>query len=246
MVFFRITYARYADLHDDVMQMMRGGVLVRVDDVANLELDTPAKLELVLPDGTTLTTDVRVLQVLAGHGVAVTVEPALVEQLRDRAGKDAGTAPAKHERFATSDPRPASPTNRPVEPSRGIESMSTTEKIQLALHGNRDQRMAILRDPNRTLHPYVLKNPQVTSEDVLAFAKSTTVSPEMLKQIGERKDWLQKPQIALALARNPKTPGDVAVRALDYVGVDALRQLAKGQGALPHVVAAARKKVIKP
>jgi len=228
---------RYADLHDDVLQMMRGGVLVRVADVSDLVLDTPATLELVLPDGTKLTAAVKVLQVLAGHGVAVSVEPALVEQLRDKQGKDAGAAQAKHERLGA---RAPSPTARP------IESMTTTEKIQLALHGNRDQRMAILRDSNRTLHPYVLKNPQVTAEDVLAFAKSATASGEMLKQIGERRDWLQKPQIAQALARNPKTPADVAIRALDYVGGEALRQLAKGQGALPHVVAAARKKVIKP
>jgi hypothetical protein len=91
----------------------------------------------------------------------------------------------------------------------------------------------------------VLKNPQVTAEDVLAIAKTATASGELLKQIGERREWLQKPQIALALARNPKTPGDLAIRALDYIGIDALRQIAKGQGAMPHVVQAARKKVIK-
>lgn len=238
---FRITYSRYADLHDDLMQMAKGGVLVRVSQVADLELGAAATLELVLPDGAKRTANVTVLQVLAGHGVAVTVPPALVGQLGARTGRDAAAAPARHERL---DAAPAAEPTRSARPP-SIETMSTAEKIQLALHGNRDQRNAILRDSNRTLHPYVLKNPQTNAEDVLAIAKNAQMSPEVLKQIGERRDWFQRPQIALALARNPKTPAELAVRALDYVPVDALRQMAKGTGVLPHVVQAARKKVIK-
>jgi hypothetical protein len=36
----------------------------------------------------------------------------------------------------------------------------------------------------------------------------------------------------------------VALRALDHVPLEALRQMAKGAGVPPHVVQAARKKVI--
>jgi hypothetical protein len=36
----------------------------------------------------------------------------------------------------------------------------------------------------------------------------------------------------------------VALRALDHVGIEALRQMAKGAGVPPHVVQAARKKII--
>jgi hypothetical protein len=233
---FRITYARYADLQSDAMQMARGGVLVRVGDVAGLDLDAPATLELVLPDATKLTAQVRVLQVLAGHGVAVSVPSDLVAQLQNRSGRDAGTAAAKYER--------TDGATEPAKPAKS-EALSNADKIQLALHGNRDQRMAILRDPNRMLHQYVLKNPQTNADDVLAIAKNAMMAPELLKMIGERREWFQRPQIALALARNPKTPPELAVRALDYVPADALRQMAKGTGVPPHVTQAARKKVLK-
>ena len=126
-----------------------------------------------------------------------------------------------------------------------LEGLTNPEKIQIALHGTRDQRNAILRDQNRTLHPFVLKNPALTTEDVLAIAKNAQMTPELLKQIADRKDWFQRPQIALALARNPKTPQDVGVRALDYVPQDALRLMAKGTGVMPHIVQAARRKVVK-
>ena len=242
MVAFRIRYARYADLHDDVMQMERGGVLVRVADVAGLELDTAATLELVLPDGSKLISDARVLQVLGGHGVAVSVAPDVVAQLRGKSGRDAGTTPAKHERISAAPPEPARTATRSTNT---LDQMSNAEKIHLAMHGNRDQRMAILRDNNRMLHQYVLKNPQTNADDVLTIAKNATMAPELLKLIGERREWFQRPQIATALARNPKTPPDLAVRALEFVPMEALRQMAKGTGVLPHVAAAARKKIIK-
>ncbi|HEY6033842.1 MAG TPA: hypothetical protein VIV58_06270 [Kofleriaceae bacterium] len=238
---FRITYERFSDLHDDTLQMAKGGLLVRVSDVAGLELDTPATLELVLPDGARLESAVRVIQILTGFGVAVTIDPVLADQLRSAvaAGRESGAGgPARHERL-----RPAAPTSPPAVPQ--TDKLTHAAKIQLALHGNRDQRNAILRDTNRTLHPYVLKNPQITIEDVLAIVKNALSSPDLLKQVAERREWFQRPQIAQALARNPKTPPEVAVRALDYVPIDAIRQMAKGGGVLPHVAQAARKKVIK-
>jgi hypothetical protein len=181
-VTFRIAYARYSELRDDVTQQMaRGGLLVKVHDASGLTLDTPVQLELVLPDGT-----------------------------------------------------PPPPSDGPTR----------AEKIQKALHGNRDERNAILRDRDRTLHPFVLKNPQLNADDVVAIAKNAQVTPELLKQIGDRKDWFQRPSIALALARNPKTPPELAVRALEQLNVDTLRQIAKGTGVLPHVAAAARRKLL--
>jgi len=124
------------------------------------------------------------------------------------------------------------------------DEMTNAEKIQVALHGNRDERNLVLRDRNRMLHAFVLKNPAINLDDVTTIAKNAQMGPDVLKQISERKEWFQRPAVATALARNPKTPADIAIRALDYVPMDVLRQMAKGVGALPHVTQAARKKVI--
>jgi hypothetical protein len=275
-VTFRIAYARYSELRDDVTQQMaRGGLLVKVHDASGLTLDTPVQLELVLPDGTPLQGRAQVLQVLAGFGVAVSVGADLLDRARRAAeGRDTTTyGTARHERIDPDrpdrlalgtqrdfrpgalstpplgmrlnddppSPRTRSPNSTPPPPSDGP---TRAEKIQKALHGNRDERNAILRDRDRTLHPFVLKNPQLNADDVVAITKNAQVTPELLKQIGDRKDWFQRPSIALALARNPKTPPDLAVRALDQLNTDTLRQIAKGVGVLPHVAAAARRKLL--
>jgi hypothetical protein len=282
-VLFRIAYARYSELRDDVAQQMaRGGLLVKVHDATGLTLDTPVQLELVLPDGRPLHGQAQVLQVLAGFGIAVSVGPDLVEQARQAAGgrEDTRSGAARHERIfadgtvdtrdsaarlavraaralstpplglrAADDipsPRTRSPSStpppQPLPPHH--DGPTRSEKIHMALYGSRDERNAILRDRDRTLHPFVLKNPQLNSDDVVAIAKNAQMTPDLLKLIGERKDWVQRPAVALALARNPKTPPELAVRTLEFIPLDALRQLAKGTGVLPHVAQAARKKVI--
>jgi hypothetical protein len=273
-VTFRIAYARYSELRDDVTQQMtRGGLLIKVHDASGLTLDTPVQLELVLPDGTPLQGRAQVLQVLTGFGVAVSVGADLLDRARLAAqGRDtSATGTARHERIdpdrmalgshrdfrpsavstpplgmrLTDDPpspRTRSPNSTPPPPIG--DGATRAEKIQKALHGNRDERNAILRDRDRTLHPFVLKNPQLNAEDVVAIAKNAQMTPEMLKQIGDRKEWFQRPAIALALARNPKTPPDLAVRALDHVPIDGVRQMAKGAGVLPHIAQAARKKLL--
>ncbi|HEX5063644.1 MAG TPA: hypothetical protein VFV99_29905, partial [Kofleriaceae bacterium] len=191
---FRVTYGKYSELTADVQQMAHGGILIRVTDAPNLAFETPVELELVLPDGTTLTTAGKVLQLLAGHGIAVSVSPQFADEARRHAGAGRDNprgAPARHERVDRTTAAPP-PRVQPEEPSNA-------QKIQIALHGNRDERNAILRDRNRMLHAYVLKNPGLTVDDVLAIAKNPQMGPELFKQIAERPEWLQRSQIAVAL-----------------------------------------------
>lgn len=144
-------------------------------------------------------------------------------------------------------PEPEPPAEPPALGSGAFakpDGLTRMEKVQKALHGTREERNAILRDRDRTLHPFVLKNPQLDADDVVGIAKNPQMTSEMLKQLGDRRDWFQRPAVALALARNPRTPPELAVRALDHVPVEALRQIAKGTGVLPHVSQAARRKLL--
>ena len=336
---FRIVYSTQAELAAEVAQMAHGGVLVRDPAAARLAFDTPVVLELVMPDGATLVSGGKVLQALAGLGVAVTIEKHVVENVRAIVDGTAPRAPLPRattsppislSRAATSStppgglalpraattsrpptapftssepalPRAATTSRPPTAPFTSSEpalpraattshapatsepmlpraatsstppgglalpgaattsqspvstestekaeatELTRAQKIHLALHGTREQRNAMLRDRDRGIHPFVLKNPGINLDDILAIVKNAQTGAEMFKQIAERPDWFQRPQVALALARNPKVPSEIAIRALAHVAPDALRQLAKGSGAPVHVVQAARKRVI--
>lgn len=243
MLNLRVTYFQESELRRDVdQQLSRGGLLAKVAGTPGLQLRDAVTLEIVSPTGLRVQGAGEVLNVIEGYGVAVTVSASTVAEIRaliatPRADTP-GAAAAVHENLDAPGTAPApTPVGEP-------EELSTAQKIQIALHGSRDERASILRDRNKSLHPYVLRNPNVTPEEIAAIAKNPQMAPEVLKQIAERKEWMGRSAIAQGLARNPRTPPEIGVRALEYVGNEALRQMAKGGGILPHIAQAARRKVL--
>jgi hypothetical protein len=113
--------------------------------------------------------------------------------------------------------------------------------MQLALSGGREERMALMRDPNRILHNYVLRNPRIGLDEVQAAAKLPSMNPESLAFIADHPEWGRNSTVCIALARNPKTPTAIAVRMLDKIPEADVRLIAKGAGRAALVQAARRK-----
>jgi len=128
------------------------------------------------------------------------------------------------------------------EPKPMHQGPTYPERMRTAASGDREQRMHLLRDPNKQLHAMVLKNPRIGLEEVLFAARLGTLAPEALKQIAEHPEWGQNPSVALALVRNPKTPIPVALKLLPRLPAAELRAIAKSQGRA-QIVQAARRQV---
>jgi hypothetical protein len=101
-----------------------------------------------------------------------------------------------------------------------------------------------MRAGDRSMHRFVLRNPGLRIDEVTFIAKMTAVSPDLLKAIAERREWAQRPEIALALVRNPKSPVPLAIQMLQHVSPGELRRLAKGSNVRMPILQAARKRVI--
>lgn len=246
MLRLRITFGDGAALASAIEQeIARGAVLVKVTPPEELGYREVVALELASPGGT-LAVEAEVVSILPAAGIAVAFPPARlaeVQALRDATPVAVGGASETTHRIVPDQPppskdAPAAPATPPGAPVR----LSTAERIRLALHGTRDDRAAILRDTDRALHGFVLKSSKVSLDEVAAWAKNPQMTSEFLKQIGDRKDWLSRSTVAQGLVRNPKTPPELALRALDYVGSETLRQMAKGMAGVPPYVSAAAKK----
>jgi hypothetical protein len=262
----RVTYSRAADfLADYRSQMGRGGLLVRVEPPGPLERGEAVELEIATPAGTALLAE-EVIQILGTAGIAVTVGAGGLAGLVAAAEADAPVDrsagdPPRHEiiggggeqpaglldsadvRGATLDPSPAGGTAPPPAQGRSLDA-TLAKKIQQALHGDKNQRSALLRENNKLVHGYVVRNAQIQLDEVVAVARMTTVSIDVLTYIAGRREWGERPEVAAALVRNPRTPVPLAVRLLDHVTPAELRQLAKQQNLREAVQRAARKKVI--
>jgi len=128
-------------------------------------------------------------------------------------------------------------------PQRKKEVLSLQEKMALAVSCDRELRFQFLRDPNKQLHPLVLRNPRIGLEEVVWAAKLSTLNPEALKVIADHQEWGKNPNVAAALVRNPKTPVPIALKLVPRLPVSELRALARSQGR-PQIVQAAKKQLM--
>jgi hypothetical protein len=234
-------------VEDDEAQFAKGGLLVRVEPPTGTNLFEEVELELVTLAGS-IVVPAQVVQLMPGIGVALSFVPtngallAAVDEARG-AGETAG-GPPEHtlvdgaEASATREPR--APVVQPDAAAGG----DTAAKIHMAMYGNREDRMRIMRAGDRSMHRFVLRNPGLRIDEVTFIAKMTAVSPDLLKAIAERREWAQRPEIALALVRNPKSPVPLAIQMLQHVSPSELRRLAKGSNVRMPILQAARKRVI--
>ncbi|GAC1372904.1 MAG: hypothetical protein NVSMB47_20600 [Polyangiales bacterium] len=243
----RIRYHRYRDLVSDWnQQLSRGGLLVRVDVHSVMAQFQSIELEIAAPRGS-IVLPAQIVQVFAGVGVAVTFapSPALEAAANNaRMASDIGGGDPEHsvvddastERMPAADP--ASPSLAPKA------SNPIADALHRALYGTRDERSAVMRDGPPAMQQQVLRNPGLQLDEIVGIARLRTVSVELLKTIGEKREWAQRPEIALALVRNPKTPVPLAIRLLDHISPQDLRQLAKDTHTRAPIQTAARKRLI--
>ena len=210
-------------------EIARGGLLVRGAELGAAQAMSECRLSVEVAGSPPADVPARVAAVAPGVGVAVIFEgvPAALAALADGFRAPAEPAPDEAPRGALTD---------------RIKAMSVQQKMQLALSGGREERLALIRDPAKVAHVFVLKNPRIGIDEVLYAAKSPNLAPDAIKLIAEHKEWSVNAAICTALARNPKTPVPIALRLLDRVPMSELRAIAKG-GARDQIVHAARKKV---
>jgi hypothetical protein len=203
-------------------------LVVRVEGAGEVEL--PARLAGAVPGA-------GVMVIFAGKP-----EPlfSLASRLRDPA---ATGEPEQSEQPEAQRPEQPEARERPARP-RPPEVITLADKLRLASSCDREQRFAFLRDPNKQLHPMVLKNPRIGLDEVQWAAKLPSINPDALKLIAEHPEWGHNPGVVNALVRNPKTPIPVAIKLLPRLQDAELRVVAKSQGR-PQIVAAAKKLVMR-
>ena len=122
-----------------------------------------------------------------------------------------------------------------------ILNMTVGERLKLALKGNRDARMILVRDPNRLIQRFVLQNPRITEDEVLGVARNRNAEAEVLRKIGDHKAWARNYLVRLALVTNPKTPLATALRFVTGLSERDIRFLAKSKNVSATIVSQARR-----
>ena len=122
-----------------------------------------------------------------------------------------------------------------------IMEMGMSEKIGLALTGDKEARTLLAREPNKLILNYLLQNPRITENEIIQLAKVKTIPQEILITISKRREWMKKYQLRLALTENPKTPLPLVLKLLSLLRDVDLRKIARSRDVSANVSAGARR-----
>ncbi|MFQ5927260.1 MAG: hypothetical protein ACE5MH_07480 [Terriglobia bacterium] len=121
-----------------------------------------------------------------------------------------------------------------------IRQLNRTQKILLALRGNRESRMILLKSYDPQVYHYLCKNPRLTSEEVVELTKSELLMPPTIELITRNREWIKNERIKLHLAVHSKSPIGVALNLLGLLSGRSQKEVARN----PYVRGAVRKAAI--
>ena len=96
-----------------------------------------------------------------------------------------------------------------------ISRMTAAEKIALALKGNQEERLVLIRDSNKVVARAVLQSPKITDAEIEAYASMRSVTEEVLRLIAMNRGFMKHYAVARALVNNPRAPIDVTLPLLN-------------------------------
>ena len=128
---------------------------------------------------------------------------------------------------------------------RRIMVMTVAEKIDLAYKGNKDERRILIGDANKLVGLAVLKARGITLGEVESFCGMRQLDDEIFRKIGENREWLRKPSVALALVKNPGVPLAITLPLVKRLGLREIRSIVRDPNLPEGVRITARKLMIE-
>ncbi len=110
-----------------------------------------------------------------------------------------------------------------------IGNMKLSEKIRLCMVGNAAARAILVRDSNKMVAMAAVSSPGTTDAEAARIASSKQVGEDILRYIGNRREWLGNYEVKRGLVFNSKTPVGISMRFLGHLRVNDLRTLARSK-----------------
>jgi hypothetical protein len=107
-----------------------------------------------------------------------------------------------------------------------LSRMRVVERVQMALKGNREERMALIRDPCKVVQRAVLQSPRLSEREVETFSSMASISEDVLRLIARNRVFIGNPTVVRNLVSNPKTPLEISLHFLPNATSQDLKALA--------------------
>ena len=179
------------------------------------------QLNLKLTEGGSFTTGATVVRLFEG-AFAVSIEANPREILSSLTA----TPDALSQQDATDDLEELTTEKRASVWDR-VRALPYAEKIILATKTDRSERAVLIQENDPQILYYLLKNPRITTEEVLRIARMTSISAMAADLIAKTTQWSTNQEIRSALVNNPRTAPSLALKLLPTLSEREIRQIAK-------------------
>jgi hypothetical protein len=110
-----------------------------------------------------------------------------------------------------------------------IERMTIPERIMLALFGDRQARMVLIRSPHRIIQEAVMKSPRLSEAEAETYAAMRHLEADILGLLAARREFYKNRTFLYRIVTNPKTPIPIATRLMAQLSIMQLRDITRSR-----------------
>lgn len=126
-----------------------------------------------------------------------------------------------------------------------LQRLKVSEKIRIAMTGDKESRVLLIRDSNRMVQLAIINNPRITEGEVTSIAYSRNVDEEVLRRIANNREWIKLYQVRSALAKNPKTPLTISIKMVQTLPANDLKEISRSKSVPAAVANAAKRHILQ-
>jgi hypothetical protein len=124
-----------------------------------------------------------------------------------------------------------------------IRNMTSSEKLRLAMVGNSSARAFLVRDKDKTVAFAAISSPAMQESEVIPIVRSKEVGEDVIRYVGNKREWTRSHEVKHALVFNPKTPVGIALRFIGHLRDDELKTLSRSRNVSQPLKSAALQKI---
>jgi len=113
--------------------------------------------------------------------------------------------------------------------------LDITGKIRLAKMGSREERMMLVKSPNKLICTAAVRSPKITDSEVASIVQLRNVHEDVLRLVSVRQEWTRRYSVVVSLVKNPRTPVGVAMKFLNRLTPMDLRIVGRSRD-IPEVL----------
>lgn len=187
---------------------------------------SPLTIQALVDDLDRLTTARELVEALSSSASLTEEQKKIVDELQ-------AETDAKAIETAVADAEPD--VQKRVTLIQKLAGMRVVERVQLAIKGNREDRMALIRDANKMVQRAVLQSPRITDQEIEGYAAMASLTEEVLRLIAANRNFIKNYVVVKNLTNNPKTPIDISLHQLPRLTPQDLKNLCSNKN-VPEVL----------